>query len=342
MSMLSFSELVDGASVRICHIDNVAHLSVRDVIMVVCDKSMGDASKVWARISEEIKGRLDVHLESFKFHCEQPSRVITLRGAIQLIMHLPGNMAGEFREKACDIILRYMAGDESLVPEIMANAASAAPINVLARESLASESSSKRLQVSEDLLIEERMVALAERKAALAERKLALEFEGERRRLENERVSFENHQLFLRESTQLIAQFSEGGKLDARCTIMAKERAMGAAFLSPASAGGNQLALGDVLGEDGDPKSVYQIVIGTYPKATTGDMISIGGKAVKMYLATFHEKPGFNMAWVANADRPVNFYTRKAHSLVLEAAKEHFDEKAKKADKKGGKSGGGQ
>jgi hypothetical protein len=58
-------------------------------------------------------------------------------------MIMPGSGAKEFRIMACNILRRYMAGDESLVSEIRANAASTAPINQLARESLASESSSE-------------------------------------------------------------------------------------------------------------------------------------------------------------------------------------------------------
>jgi hypothetical protein len=73
------------------------------------------------------------------------------------------------------------------------------PLNMLAREALDSESLSKRLQVSEELELEERTLAIAERKAALkrgdidlAERELALQLECERRRQENKPMAAEN------------------------------------------------------------------------------------------------------------------------------------------------------
>ena len=62
--------------------------------------------------------------------------VITLEGALKVITWLPGTMAKDYRSKACGILTRYLGGDSSLVEEIEANAASSAPLNVLAREAL--------------------------------------------------------------------------------------------------------------------------------------------------------------------------------------------------------------
>ena len=54
--------------------------------------------------------------------------MITLEGALKLITWLPGNMAKDYRSKACGILTRYLSGDLTLVEEIKANAASDAPL----------------------------------------------------------------------------------------------------------------------------------------------------------------------------------------------------------------------
>ncbi len=64
------------------------------------------------------------------------TKLVTFKDAIQLTMVLPGEMAKETRAQFASIIERYMAGDGSLHAEIEANAASAAPIAQLARDSL--------------------------------------------------------------------------------------------------------------------------------------------------------------------------------------------------------------
>ena len=137
---ISFNELVSGSEgVRYTDVNSVPYMSVRDIIMVVCNTDSKNASKIWGRISNgETSDELSSFWRNFKFEgrgqSEQP--VITLQGAIKLIMWLPGNMAKDFRSQACDILTRYLAGDQSLHAEVNANAASDAPINEFARASL--------------------------------------------------------------------------------------------------------------------------------------------------------------------------------------------------------------
>ena len=58
-------------------------------------------------------------------------QVITLEGALKLIMWLPGDMAKDYRSRACTILTRFLGGELTLVQEIEANSASDAPLNVL-------------------------------------------------------------------------------------------------------------------------------------------------------------------------------------------------------------------
>ena len=48
--------------------------------------------------------------------------VITLEGALKLIMLLPGDMAKDYRSRAWGILTRFLGGDSTLVEEIEANA----------------------------------------------------------------------------------------------------------------------------------------------------------------------------------------------------------------------------
>jgi hypothetical protein len=136
---ISFNELVSGSEgVRYADVDGAPHMSVRDIIMVVCGQNNKRASETWVNIDESKKNELSEFLGNFKFEgrgqSEQP--VITLQGALKLIMWLPGTMAKEFRSQACDILTRYLAGDQSLHAEVNANAQSQQPINEFARASL--------------------------------------------------------------------------------------------------------------------------------------------------------------------------------------------------------------
>ena len=66
-------------------------------------------------------------------------RLLSFDDALELLMVMPGRTAKEIRRKACKILRRFFAGDETLVDEIRANAASDAPINVLARQAMQEE-----------------------------------------------------------------------------------------------------------------------------------------------------------------------------------------------------------
>ena len=54
--------------------------------------------------------------------------MITLEGALKLIMWLPGDMAKDYRSRACGILTCYLDGDSTLVEEIEANTESSAQL----------------------------------------------------------------------------------------------------------------------------------------------------------------------------------------------------------------------
>ena len=138
---MQFGELVSGATVRFQFVDGVQYLSIRDFIMVVCEQNSKRAWATWDNLSEERKNELSQKLGKIKFdgrgEREQPG--VTFDGALTLMNWLPGEKAKTWRGKATQILKRYFAGDPSLLDDIQANAASNAPLNQAARESLCSD-----------------------------------------------------------------------------------------------------------------------------------------------------------------------------------------------------------
>ena len=151
MSVMQFDELVPGSTVRFAVIDKVQYLSIRDLIMIVCDKSGNYALEVWRRLPEDKKNEVHAFCVNFKFpgRGQQKQPLITFPGALKLMMWLPGSQAKAFRTKVTEIITRYFAGDKSLLHDIQANAESSSPINEAARASLESDQSKQALDQEE-------------------------------------------------------------------------------------------------------------------------------------------------------------------------------------------------
>jgi len=138
---MNFNELVSGATVRFTFIGGVQYLSVRDLIMVLCDKDVNQAGEVWRRLDDDRKSELQASCLTFKFsgRGQQEQPVITFQGAMKLMMALPGENAKKLRTKAAEILTRYFAGDKTLLREIEANAASDAPVNQMARAAVSTK-----------------------------------------------------------------------------------------------------------------------------------------------------------------------------------------------------------
>jgi hypothetical protein len=140
-ALIPVDEIVPGASVRMCVLDDVQHLSIRDTIMYFGGKKATSASKTWERLLESRKQEVATECRNFQFpgkgQVEQP--VITFKGALKLIMWIGGEKAKDMRAAMVSILSRYYAGDGSLMDEVQANAQSSAAIPQMARASLAAD-----------------------------------------------------------------------------------------------------------------------------------------------------------------------------------------------------------
>ena len=140
-TVIPVDEIVPGASVRMCVLNDLQHLSIRDVIMYFGGKKAPAATRTWERLTDSRKQEVATECSTYKFpgpgQVEQS--VITFKGALKLIMWIGGEKAKDMRAAMVSILTRYYAGDGSLTEEIEANAQSAAPIPQMARASLAAE-----------------------------------------------------------------------------------------------------------------------------------------------------------------------------------------------------------
>ena len=166
----------DENKVRVATINGIPYLACRGLIMVVCRTDNKGASKIWERL-DTTDLAAGVEIFQFEGRREKYQPVISFKGALCLLMKLPGEQAKAFRSKVAEIITRVMAGDTSLIREIEINGQSSDPISQMARDSLRNERGNGEVDEDE----EERQIA-KRRKILAIERR---EFE-ERRKLEDE------------------------------------------------------------------------------------------------------------------------------------------------------------
>jgi glutaminase len=151
-AVIPFDEIVPGATVRFCVKDGAQYLSIRDMIMCVCDKNQNDAGEVWRKLSDDKKSEVQDFVKNFQFpgrgQSEQP--VITFAGALKLVMFLPGEAAKKHRSAMADILRRYYAGDASLMEEVITNNKSDSPVNEMARASLLADGGEDGGRIEDD------------------------------------------------------------------------------------------------------------------------------------------------------------------------------------------------
>ena len=93
--------------------------------MHACCKNTNDTAEVWRNLPDSKKSEVEEFFLTFKFpgRGQQDQLVITFHGALKLIMFLPGETAKMYCLAMVKIILRYFAGDKSILEEeIEANA----------------------------------------------------------------------------------------------------------------------------------------------------------------------------------------------------------------------------
>jgi hypothetical protein len=255
MNLIPFDDIAPGASVRVVVIDGVQYLSIRDIVMSLCQKNMNDASEVWRNLSDDRKHEVQDMITTYQFpgRGQSAQSVITFPGAIRLSMFLPGENAKRHRSATAKILERYFAGDKSLIAEIEANAVSMQPVAKMARKSINKSDSSYN---------------------ALDLRKRQLEIDN--MELENQKKRMDNVQHF----QVVMMGLRNDQNLDTRTRLkledMTKNNIM-------------QIGSGYLALENGESTNLKSISIGEvaaamgYKNLAHGESIRIGNEATRLY-----------------------------------------------------------
>jgi hypothetical protein len=152
-------------------------ISCIDWTMVLCNQNNDNAGKKWRRFKEqydEIK-----HLvvqRRFPGPGQKPTDVIGMGGALRMAMLMTGKGATAYRDKACEILKNYFAGDVSMHAEPDADAASSAAVTEGSRDEVDTVEQNlikKRRCIEAECAVVGAELVLYEKRAALARAKHA-------------------------------------------------------------------------------------------------------------------------------------------------------------------------
>ena len=136
---------------------------------------------------------------------QRDTPTMTLAGLQKLVLHVGGRFGAKYRELLSDTFRRVMAGDESIIKEVQANAVSNSPMHQLYRESLAEEPAVGLPTGGEVASIN------ADHKRKLEE------LEVKRLQVEIERQEIENHAKMVETHSNLVKEYKilcPNGELD--------------------------------------------------------------------------------------------------------------------------------
>lgn len=233
----------------------------------------------------------------------------SIRGLQRYLMILGGKVAAEYRELIEGTFTRVMAGDQSLIEVINANAVSQDPIHQVYRAALEQEPVApvldelclKRRREREDILFDMEM----------AERKLAHE---EKRRL---------HGMSLIEDTSVamraICALKDMPGVDARTKLQVEDHIKNVLLnkLATNNNSNNQLTITDGTSTnqtDGLNVSILAKELGFKPKE--GQLISIGREMAKQYRETYKTDPTKHAQFTGGMVIPVNSYMERDRSMM--------------------------
>ena len=122
--------------VRSICIDGRTYMSIRDLVRVVCRKCIDDSGRLWRRLSEERKRDLAEYMHRHKFPGQGQSwqPVITLEGALKLIMWLPGDAAKSVHGCVSAILTRHFQDNTDRFTEWLLATGDQVQAEIAARE----------------------------------------------------------------------------------------------------------------------------------------------------------------------------------------------------------------
>jgi hypothetical protein len=298
----------EGQSIRGKEHEGAQWFSVYDFMSISCGKvgKVSYAKNTFSRLVQdgsEYKNELDTICVYLKFSGtgQRETPCMTIRGLQRLLMILGGKVAADFRAIVEGTFTRVMAGDQSLIEVINANAASQEPVQQAYRAALAQEPVApvlddfclKRRREREDLLFDMEM----------AERKLALE---EKRRL---------HRVSLIEDTSVamkaINDLKDWANVDERTKLQAEAHIKNVLFnkVGAQSPGSDEI-------QAATPLNVSILAKELGFKCSEGQLQRIGREMAKKYRETYQSDPSKHKQQVGGMYIPVNSYMERDRCMM--------------------------
>ena len=295
---ISFAEIIHGrdSTVRVTH-DHLIYAV--DLVMVMTAKNRNDAGQALRNLTDEVFSSVNITERNTGGYGNSKTKLVSFQDALELIMVLPGKIAKETRAQFTNILKRYMAGDQSLVSEIQANASSTSPIAQMARESLG-------MTQGDDPVA----VGFKRRREELELLKLEEEIKG----MTQSRIITASTELErIRDPTQ--------SNLDDRTRLMIQD-ALQNSILNTMTTGGAQATLTN--GTSNTPISIGSVAAELGYRPTTNDAKRIGVDIKKRYLRLHNKPPPKHDQLCEGRVTQVNSYTEQDKSLLVEALHAYF------------------
>ena len=296
---LSFEEIVHGRDATV-RITDDGYIYAVDLAMVMTGKSRDDAGLAIRRLPEEVFQSVKMTERSLPGRGNGRTKLVTFQDALELIMVLPGKIAKESRVQFAEIIKRYLAGDESLVTEIRANAESDSVISKLARESMEVDTPERlaHKRKLEQLELEERIVNL-EMKKAEAQYKLT---ETQSKLID-----------MMAKTAELYTNLCPNQEIDERGRVLLKDCVLNSLvsgrLLTNGAGGESSLAATKFI-------TISAVAAEMGYRFDSGMLIKIGKDVKREYERIYDEEPLKHEQFVDGAVRKINTYQEKDRGLV--------------------------
>lgn len=285
--------------------------------MVVTGSNRDDSGKALRRLSDENFSSDKLTERNTGGSGNSRTKLVTFQNAIELIMVLPGKIAKETRTKFANIITRYLAGDDSLVTEIEANAQSTNPIPQMARASLVAEA----VPLADDELYLPYKRKLAELEVAKRETEVqATKIANRAAELANLGIEREH----LMACTSGYRELCEDTVMDERARLILKDNFLNMAMLqAPARGSGQGLLGGGGALNPNKPISLSLVVGELGLKIPSNELISIGAELKKRYVEKHGKEPGKHEQLCGGRMTRVNSYMESDRPLLEEVLHWH-------------------
>jgi hypothetical protein len=322
VSTISFAEIIHGrdSSVRVTR-DGLIY--VVDLVMVMTGLQRDDAGKTLRRLSDEIFSSDKLSERNTGGSGNSKTKLVSFQHALELIMVLPGKIAKETRVQFANILKRYMAGDQSLISEIQANAESTSPIAQMARASLGIEQgdeeayqiSLKRKHDQLDLLMKEEEIR--EKRA------------NRQKQEEETKEKTQARIIAARKELETVNNPAPGtDKLDERTRLMMKDFLQNSILNSmqvvPFTGGQAEATANRSAASPNKPISISSVAKELGYKLTTNDGKRIGMDLRKRYIQQHDKPPPKHDQLCDGRVTQVNSYTEQDRPMVEQALHAYF------------------